>query len=380
MLQAFTTATGHTFSNGKDLPRTNAGSKESGSGGSGSMSLEVVELSSADDESLTRFLDSLAQHSGSVLAYHYPFYRNMLEKIGVGRPIYLGVRRSGLLCGYLPVFLKQSAAGSVLCSLPFFGPNAGVLCAYEDRVGVHAALLEELLRLAKAVNALSCSVYTPFLFKEFALYASSFGEAVAVDKFTQYLDLQTVQWSGDIERKLRRAQRASVRVSCEITPERLRDFYEIYCQNCEDYGIPQKPWECIESLTSENLRGGFTQLYFAILEDKVIAGLLVLFSRVTASYYIPCSLEEHRSHQPGTLLVDRAVRDARSRGLKYFNWESSPGRDSGVYTFKKRWGALEESYRIYIKAFQSEEKIRQLGRDRITKEFPYYFVWPFDRL
>ena len=342
--------------------------------------LEITQLSPRDDSELTSFLDSLAQQSGAVLAYHYPFYRSMLEKLGIGRAVYLGARREGRLCGYLPAFLKQSAAGSALCSLPFFGPNAGVLCWENDRREVHAALLQELLRVAKDVNALSCSVYTPFLFKDFALYDASFGDAIVVDKFTQYLDLSTARWSNEIERDLRRARKASIQVSCKLNDDRLAAFCEIYSQNCADYCIPRKPWDCIRFLASEQVVGRFSRFYFAMIEDKLIGGLLVLLSPVTASYYLPASRKEYRSDQPGTLLVDAAIRDARSRGIKYWNWESSPGRDSGVYSFKQRWGATEDTYRVYLKSFQSQEKVTGLGREGISQNFPYYFVWPFDRL
>jgi hypothetical protein len=344
------------------------------------MSLEVVELSPENDVELTAFLDAVAQRSPSVLAYHYPFYRDMLTKLGVGRPVCLGLRQSGQLRGYLPAFVKESESGCVLSSLPFFGPNAGVLCHHEDRSIAHQWLLHDFLRRAEEMGALSCSIYTPFSFREFALYDTHFAPHQVVEKFTQYLDLEAMEWPKDIERKLRRAERASVSVSSEVTDERLSAFYEIYRRNCADYGIPLKPWECIQSLAGDAARGKYTHFYFAYIDGNLVAGLLVLFSPLTASYYIPCSVAEFRTHQPGTLLAERAMSDARSLGLKYWNWESSPGRDSGVYTFKKRWGSLEDGYRVYVKTFQSEEKIRQVGRDRIAKEFPYYFVWPFDRL
>jgi hypothetical protein len=344
------------------------------------MSLEVAELSTHDDEHLISFLDSLAKESGSVLAYHYPFYRKMLEKLGIGRPLYLGARRSGQLCGYLPAFLKQTEQGSVVCSLPYFGPNAGVLSSSEGRAEIHTMLLKKLLRMAEDANALSCSVYTPFLFEEFEPYASAFGQCVVVEKFNQYLEIERAQWSGDIERKLRRAQRVPVRVTCDVTEERLATFYEIYRQNCADYGIPQKPWECIKFLAARELLGKFTQIYFAMINDQVVAGLLILLSPVTASYYIPCTLEKYRSDQPGTLIVDQAIKDVRARGLRYWNWESSPGRESGVYMFKQRFGSHEGQYRIYVRSFRPEEEFKRIGRDRIAEEFPYYFVWPFDRL
>lgn len=344
------------------------------------MILEVVELFPENDAELTAFLDALAQRSPSVLAYHYPFYRDMLTKLGVGRPVYLGLRQSGELRGYLPAFVKESVSGCVLSSLPFFGPNAGVLCHHEDRLIAHEALLQDFLRRAEQMKVLSCSIYTPFSFQDFALYENHFAPDQVIEKFTQYLDLETNAWPKDIERKLRRAERASVSVTTELSDETLAVFYEIYRQNCADYGIPLKPWECVQSLADDAARGKYTHFYFAHLDGKLVAGLLVLFSSLTASYYIPCSVAEFRTHQPGTLLVEHAVRDARSRGMKYWNWESSPGRDSGVYTFKKRWGSLEGGYRVYAKTFQSEDKIKQLGRERIAKDFPYYFVWPFDRI
>lgn len=344
------------------------------------MSLQVMQLSSEDDAELTGFLDSLSQESVSVLGYHYPFFRNMLEKLGIGRPMYLGLRRSGQLCGYLPAFLKNSPAGTVFSSLPFFGPNAGVLCAQRDQSEAHSALLEELLRIAKESAALSCSVYTPFLSKTFEPYESSFGQSVVVNKFTQYLELSHVNWSTYIQKNLRRAQKASVTVTSEVTPDRLSTFYEIYRQNCADFGIPLKPRECIELLASDAVRGRHSQFYFASMKGEIVAGLLVLFSPSTVSYYVPCSRADYRVHQPGTLLIDEAVKDAQRRGLKYWNWESSPSRDSGVYQFKKKWGSLEDEYRIYIKTFQSEGDIRRLGRTGLAELFPYYFVWPFDRL
>jgi Acetyltransferase (GNAT) domain len=344
------------------------------------MKLEVVELTREHDEEVSSFLDTLSKESGSVLAYHYPFYRDVLKDMGIGAPMYLGARRAGELCGYLPAFVKRSGENAVVSSLPFFGPNAGVLCRHTDRGEIHQSLLQEFIAIAQREKALSCSVYTPFLFDEFSLYDSNFSDAVAAEKFTQYLDLQTAVWTKTTERALIRANRAGLHVSCDLTPQYLDTFYEIYEKNCEDYDIPLKSRACIEALADDSVRGKFTQFYLAFKDGQLIAGLLAMFSPVTASYYVPCSLAEYRTYQPGTLLVDFAAREARDRGLRYWNWESSPGRDSGVYEFKKRWGSTEQSYRIYIKACQSEEKMRSLGRTRIVEEFPNYFVWPFDRL
>ena len=347
------------------------------------MSLEVVELSSGeaqDDAEITRFLDTLASTSGSVLGYHYPFYRDMLRALEIGEPLYLAARRSGQMCGFLPVFEKIAPSGIVLSSLPFFGPNAGVLSAKEDCGETHSELLGKLLSLGQEKQALSCSVYTPFQFRDFELYDAYFGDAAVTDKFTQYLDLSSVQWSKDVNYDLRKAQKATITITSDVTGERLERFFEIYWQNCLDYDIPPKPRACLEFLTKKEALGATTQIYFAMLGDLLVAGLLVVFSPSTMSYYLPCSAAEYRSHQPGSLLIDRAIKDARSRGIRFWNWESSPRRDSGVYAFKEKWGSREDSYRVYCKTFQSEEKLRAIGKERLANEFPYYYVWPFDRL
>src|SRR5262249_11014148 len=146
----------------------------------GVMSVEIKELSACDEE-IVSFLNSLGRVTPSVLGYHYPFYRDMLVEIGIGQPIYLGARLNDTLIGLLPAFKMDSTAGVVYASLPFFGPNAGVLSNADERRGeIHRALLQTILARARQDRALSCSIYTPFLFDEFDLYDSVMPDVTVV--------------------------------------------------------------------------------------------------------------------------------------------------------------------------------------------------------
>lgn len=345
------------------------------------MPITVEELTKAHDKEITAFLDGLGAMTPSVLGYHYPFYRDMLVKIGVGQPVYFAARLDGELVGYLPAFSRQSEAGVVYCSLPFFGPNAGVLCSDEPaRAEVHQALLRALLDRADRDEALSCSVYTPFMFDEFDLYDEIMPDAVVTEKFTQYLDLTTTAWGSSIRYDLRKADRLGVEVSTELTSERFETFYSIYRQNCEDYGIPLKPRRCLELLVDHQVLGRHTGVYFAHHEGAMIGGLLMIWAPLTASYYVPCLLASARTLQPNTVLIHRAAEDARGRGIRLWNWESSPSRESGVFKFKKKWGGQEGRYRIYTKVFRPQEEFAAMGKDGIAEAFPFYYVYPFDRL
>src|SRR5438093_2732666 len=193
----------------------------------GTMTIQVEELSAKDDNELVAFLDDLGKRSPSVLGYHFPFYRDMLSRIGVGRPIYLGARSDKGLEGVLPAFARETDEGAVVSSMPFFGPNAGVLCDLWSpgrRAEIHSALLEGFLSRARLARALSCSIYSPLHFDEFNLYDSAMPNAVIVEKFTQYLFLPETEWDSKIRYDLRHAERLGLTASSDLTPERRNEF------------------------------------------------------------------------------------------------------------------------------------------------------------
>jgi hypothetical protein len=201
-----------------------------------------------------------------------------------------------------------------------------------------------------------------------------------VEKFTQCNEIDTAEWNGFIRNRLRRAERLEVAISTENFLQRFDEFYAIYSQNCRDYGIPLKPRACLERLVAPDVLNRRSQLYYAIQNNEVIGALLLLHSPGTVSYYVPCTRHDARSLQPGTLLVDRAFHDMRAAGARVWNWESSPSRESGVYEYKRKWGAVENRYRIYVWSCCGLDQLRRIGAQRLAENFPYFFIFPFDRL
>ncbi|HEY7120309.1 MAG TPA: hypothetical protein VH475_27220 [Tepidisphaeraceae bacterium] len=104
--------------------------------------MRIQSLTPGHDRELTRFLEQLGAVQPCVLGYHYPFFRDMLADLGLGRPLYFGAWSAEELVGILPGFIRAGATGAAYCSLPFFGPNAGVICApHCDERAIHNALL-----------------------------------------------------------------------------------------------------------------------------------------------------------------------------------------------------------------------------------------------
>lgn len=347
------------------------------------MTYHLGILSNKSDNSYLDFLERLGEKNSSVLGYHYPFYRDMLVKINIGEPLYLGCWKNNHLVGMLPGFLKVSDIGTVYSSLPFFGPNAGVLCdnTKDDYRRIHSELLNYLLHyLRENIDMISASIYTPFLFKSFDIYDEILDDAIQVRKDTLFLDLNDIEWNSKLNYDIRKAKKAGVKIDTNVTDDRVKILYNIYKENCIDYGIPVKPFPAIDFLLKQGIDAGGVKSYFAIYNDSIIAALVVLWGPITVSYYLPCSLQKHRSLQANTLLIDYAIGDAHNSGLRFWNWEASPSKDSGVYKFKKKWGALDEEYRIYVKAFGDEQKIKLIGKEKILRFFPFYYVYPFNKL
>lgn len=344
--------------------------------------MNKIELLTKDkDAELTAFLNELSQIDVSVLGYHYPFYRDVLVQTKIGNPHYLALRKNNNIVAVLPGFVKSGKIGKAYSSMPFFGPNAGVLCNAENRKEYTQQIINYLLSFLNSEEFISASIYTPFLTKT-ELYAEILGPhfPMNVDKFTNYIKMEDLSISSKIRYDIRKAEKAGVKISSEITIEKVDSLYELYHQNCIDFNIPLKPRSCINALVNEAQKHRQTTFYFAELDGEVIGGLIMIWSPSVASYYLPCAMNEYRTLQPNTLLINHALKEAIERGIKIWNWESSPSKDSGVYKFKKKWGTMDGGYKIYVKPFRERQFYTNLGQKNIMREFPYYFIYPFNEL
>lgn len=326
---------------------------------------------------LERFLQGTAAYNHSVLGYHYPFYLEMLTAIGVGSPCFWIARNeAGEIVGYLPGMLKSSEWGNVWSSLPFFGPNAGVISRRDPEVV--DALFAALRAWIAETHPVSVSVYSPFEDETAeAHYDRLFAEAVKVEKFTNFIPMDALELSTSLQYDLRKAERSGVTVEETSDVQYADEVYAIYIRNCMDYGIPPKPKACIEQLIAQSADNEGTRTYLARHEGRIIGALIMIYSPSTASYYLPCSIHEFRSLQPTSLLIHHAMMESKARGIRYWNWEASPSKESGVYKFKKKWGSVDGRYAIYVMPGRSKEQFAIWGKEGIAEKYPFFFVYPF---
>ncbi|MFH0759018.1 MAG: GNAT family N-acetyltransferase, partial [Bacteroidota bacterium] len=204
------------------------------------MFFKEIILDPTHDSLIESFLDNLSRTNESILGYHYPFYRKILENIGVGEALYVGqIDQNNNLSAILPGFIKSSDLGTVYSSLPFFSPNASIICDYNSTIykEIHRSLYDFLLNHLKNYEMISASFCTPFnAYKIMPVYNEYFRKSFIVNKFTSYLKLNEFKLNPGLEYDIRKAIKSGVIISSEIKANDIDIIYEIYYNNCMDYG------------------------------------------------------------------------------------------------------------------------------------------------
>jgi hypothetical protein len=339
-------------------------------------SISVQALRDTRDPRLLGLFERVS--SPSLLGYHHPRYGELLDAVLGDEGVWLLALDAGEPVGFLPLRQRPGPVGRVVNALPFFGPNGGVLVADgAEPAPVEAALLGAFRAHVGQPDVAAAAFYTPFLADADRL-AAALAPDETVPKFTQALDLTRAGgWPRRRRRDLQRVERAGVTVRA-AEPGDGDALWRAYRASCLHASLPEKPEPYLRGLLDLALAAPRAPVHFAVAqrEGQVVAGLVTLWGPVTLSYAVPFALPEERSHQPGTLLVDAVARDARARGLRWLNFESSPRRGDSVYEYKRQWGAELRRYAVLCFYPNGREKLDALSDGALRGAYPHYFVRP----
>lgn len=321
--------------------------------------------------------------SPSLLGYHTPAYMNLLTKVLADNPLYLVAFVSGKVAGILPLRWRNGRLGPVINGLPFFGPNGGPVFTCDETIETAAvlnALCIALAELSVDLKAISVVLYTPFL-ADAATIKKIFSPDRVIEKFTQYIEMtkSPLQWPTRSRRAIMRAKKRD----CQIRigkREDIPELIDIYHENCEAADILLKPDEYLYQVINHLCPAGIARFTVAEWNSKIVACLITIQYGKTVSYNVPCSRIKERTLQANSLLIDEAVHYFQSREYRFWNWESSPGRDHPVYEFKSNWGSLDVTYQILIRYPKGLSLFKGISANDLISSYPFYFVVPFGDL
>jgi hypothetical protein len=114
-------------------------------------------------------------------------------------------------------------------------------------------------------------------------------------------------------------------------------------------------------------------LFVVRTHGKMVGGLITLIQGSLGDVYALAASDSGMKDGAVYALCVTAMRSLQAKGARLLSWESSPGRDSGVYRFKQHWGAREVKYRVLTWRTGDIEQA-----DGLTDLFPYHFIIPWE--
>jgi lipid II:glycine glycyltransferase (peptidoglycan interpeptide bridge formation enzyme) len=156
--------------------------------------------------------------------------------------------------------------------------------------------------------------------------------------------------SQGLRRKIRKAQKNDIVVSTSTNPKDIHEFYEIQLQTAARHKFVEFSEDFLRKQFEAFANYDEVKIYTAKLGDEILAQNFMIFYGNEASYHYGVSTELGTKYSGAPLLHLAAMKDARERGIKRYNFWGITAEDDtthrfyGVSQFKRSFGVEELKY------------------------------------
>ena len=167
-----------------------------------------------------------------------------------------------------------------------------------------------------------------------------------------------------LRRALRKAEKNQITIEKTSDPQAIHDFYQIELQTAKRHDFYAFSEDFLTKQFAAFAKNDEAVLYIAKLNGEILAENFMIFYGNEASYHYGVSSELGTKYSGAPLLHMEAMRDARKRGIKRYNFwgivdeNDTKHRFYGVSVFKRGFGVEELKY---LEA-----------RDLVLDKFSYY--------
>lgn len=357
------------------------------------MALEVLALDEGGAEHRARY-DRLFEDNPEALIQQSSYWARAIAEVGPDRPVLLLCHEGERDLGALPLYLYENRHGNVLTSVPQPGPLGGVLLRQgltpAEAEAVYAALLDRAGELARGLGCISLTIITNPFRPDLELYRRHLGPELGLDNFTQYVPLDEVVVEGrialrdygrrsNLSRNLRRAAEAEFELADAASEADFDAWYRVHERRHRGLGATPLSRRLLQGLVRVLVPLGKARLLLAKKDGEVAAGCLYVYHRDVLDVYMLSVDPAHIDAAPSFLLTERSLLWAAALGVRIYNWQSSPGRSSGVYLFKRQWGSREAPYQFLTKVIDAD-RMAALDAAVVRAEYPGHYVAPWSAL
>jgi len=324
--------------------------------------------------------DAFVETHPHAMVYYSRRYGRFLTTLLGCELRYLMALQDGRVAGVMPMARIGGAQGAVFNALPYFGSHGGPLVTSG---AARRALLAHVGTLAEdPATALAMIVENP-LAEGCALTPPAKCLAFTDQRISQMTPLPDTgeaallaQLDGSARRNIRKAARLGVTVAVENDQfDFLRDTH---IATMTAMGGQAKSPAFFAAIRATLRADTDYTLHVARVQGAPVAALLPLYGYGVAEYFTPVTLPDHRQLEPMAAILATAMTQAADRGCRLWNWGGTWASQDGVYRFKKKWGAIDRSYRYHI-LVRNGDLLRRTSAD-LLRHYPGFYTIPFDQL
>jgi len=344
------------------------------------MDVEVYAGQTAPFDAILEFFE----HLDYVPAQHDPRWAYVFSRLK-GEDFYIAVAsEDGKILGTANYTVFRGPLGAIAHANPFMG-YGGCSCVPGREGEVIPALMRRMAEHTRAIGCVTMSMaIPPFHERVTALYVLSLEPEYCFSNFFQYndldrhpLDCMSSTARHRIVNRLRRTISLGVTVRLAETVEEVETWLDIYKDRYTEIGVRPLPRQFLMESWKSFAPLKKAELFLAYQQAELLGGGLFVRGRGIVDYFSCAYNDVGMELNANVPVVDAAVKYYMELGIKRLNWQSSPSRESGVYAFKKRWGAVEGEYMIMTKVLADPQVLTRRPLAEIRDAYSHHFVLPY---
>lgn len=165
------------------------------------------------------------------------------------------------------------------------------------------------------------------------------------------------------QRKIRRAEREGLTYEDSPPDEHLDSFYRLFLLTRMRHQVPPPPKKWFRALI--DWFGAALKIRIASKDNQPVAAILTIQYKKTLLYKYGCSDVRFNNLGGTQMLFWRSIQEAKQQGLCVFDLGRSDNENSGLITFKDRWGSTrsELNYSRFTASKRARDNYKPAGTD-----------------
>ncbi|MDD5253478.1 MAG: GNAT family N-acetyltransferase [Candidatus Nanoarchaeia archaeon] len=306
--------------------------------------MEIINLNKENEKVWDDYLEKNSRSS----IFHTLEWKNIIEKTYNFKPLYFLAINNNEVKGIICSFLTSSLIfGKKIVSTPFNFYNQPL---FEDEEAGNLLInklkeigLEEKVKYIELKALEDLKIQNNELKKHPHYFISNLKLEDTEEKIeAKYYD----RLRKNLRTLRRNAEKNNIKVDFSDKEEDLKQFYNVLVKIYRDkHNMICQPYSLYKNM-KEIFKERF-KLLTAKENDKVIAGMILLFFKDQAVYAYGASNLKYKTLSPGTVLIDYAIKFCSKNNYKTLDFGVTSQSQTELLSFKQNWGTTEHKMPYY---------------------------------